>query len=121
MKTILVIEDNPEILENITELLELASFKVLTAKNGREGIVQAIENLPNVILCDIMMPEVNGYEVLRELKKNKATTHIPFIFVTASGEKSEVQTAVDLGASGHLRKPFDSNELLNIINSHLKV
>jgi CheY-like chemotaxis protein len=120
MNTILIIEDNLEILENISEILELSNFRVIVAKNGREGITEATEKQPDVILCDIMMPLVNGYEVLNVLRKNPTTVNIPFIFVTASGEKKEVEAAMDLGANGYLRKPFDSDELVNLINKFIK-
>lgn len=115
MKTALVIEDNPDILENTTEILLLAGFQVLTAVNGKEGISAAIERKPDVILCDIMMPEMNGYEVLKALKKNSATNKIPFIYVTASVEKSEVLRAMEMGADGYVRKPFDVKDLTEAI------
>lgn len=120
MKTILVIEDNSDILENTTELLELASYKVRNAKNGKEGIDEAIKSKPNLILCDIMMPETDGYEVLQQLKKNPATKSIPFIFVTASVEKKEVHAAMEMGADGYLKKPFESEDLINLIRSFIK-
>lgn len=120
MKTVLVIEDNLEIRENTTEILELAGFKVISAENGMEGITMATENSPDIILCDIMMPEANGYEVLKNLKSNKATAQIPFIYVTASAEKSEVKFAMDMGADAYVRKPFDARELIDTINDCLR-
>lgn len=120
MKTILIIEDNPEIRENITEILELASFNVVSAENGKEGILAAGKMFPDIILCDIMMPEVNGYEVLKGLKQNPFTAHIPFVYVTASAEKSEVKLAMDMGADGYVRKPFDTKELIDTIEKCLK-
>ena len=113
--TALVIEDNLEIRENTTELLELAGYKVITASNGMEGIDVAIANIPDVILCDIMMPKTNGYEVLQELKRNSVTARIPFIYVTASAEKKEIQLAMEMGADGYVRKPFDIGELIDTI------
>jgi CheY-like chemotaxis protein len=120
MKTILIIEDNPEIRENITEILELANFKVISAENGRAGIFAANESVPDIILCDIMMPEVNGYEVLKGLRQNPPTADIPFIYVTASAEKSEVKLAMDMGANGYVRKPFDTKELIDTIEKCLR-
>lgn len=119
MKTILVIEDNPDILENTTEILELANYQVSNAKNGKEGITVAIKDKPHVILCDIMMPEANGYEVLQELKKNPVTKDIPFIFVTASVEKKDVEAALKMGADGYLKKPYESEDLLKAISSFI--
>jgi CheY-like chemotaxis protein len=120
MKKVLVIEDNPEILENTSEILELARYTVSVAKNGREGIVQAKTVTPDIILCDIMMPEANGYEVLQELKSNPLTKHIPFIFFTASVEKKDIRNAMDMGADGYLKKPFESDDLINLIKSFVK-
>lgn len=120
MKTVLIIEDNPDILENTSEILELAQYKVRLAKNGKEGIAEAMRASPDIILCDIMMPETNGYEVLQYLKTNPATKNIPFIFVTASVEKKDIANAMDMGADGYLKKPFETDDLLNLISSHIK-
>lgn len=117
MKTVLVIEDNADILENTSEILELSNYRAVMAKNGKEGIAIAKQNKPDVILCDILMPEVNGFQVFEELKRNPATTGIPFIFVTASVEKKEVEAAMAMGVDGYLRKPFDSEELIKLIRS----
>jgi CheY-like chemotaxis protein len=120
MRTILVIEDNPEIRENTAEILELAGFRVLSAENGNEGVRVAAEARPDLILCDIMMPGLNGYDVLRQLKSNAVTASIPFVYVTASGEKNEVKMAMDLGANGYVRKPFDVKELMQVIDQYLE-
>lgn len=120
MRTVLIIEDNQEIRENTSEILELAGFRVLNAENGSEGIRVAASSSPDLILCDIMMPGIDGYEVIRQLKNNPATTSIPFIYVTASGEKSEIKMAMDLGANGFVRKPFDTRELMQMIARCLK-
>jgi CheY-like chemotaxis protein len=120
MKTILIIEDNLEIRENTTELLELEGFSVITAVNGEEGILAATANCPDCILCDILMPLVDGYEVLRQLKEHPSTAHIPFIYLTASCEKSEIKLAMDMGADGYVRKPFDVKELTEALESCLK-
>lgn len=121
MKTVLIIEDNLEIRENITEILELHNYHVVSAMNGAQGIAVAKDTIPDLILCDIMMPELNGYEVLKELKKNSSTARIPFIYVTASAEKSEVKIGMDLGAHAYVRKPFDTTELIDTINHCLGV
>lgn len=115
MKTLLVIEDNAEIRENTCEILELAGYKAITAANGKEGIDHAIEYKPDIILCDIMMPKVNGYDVIRKLKSEPETADIPFIYVTASGEKNEVKLAMDMGAAAYVRKPFQVKELMEAI------
>ena len=119
MKTVLIIEDNLEIRENTTEILELAGFAVINTENGTDGIAIAAKVKPHIILCDIMMPDVNGYQVIRELKGNPLTASIPFVYVTASGEKSEVKLAMDMGANGYVRKPFDVKELMQVINKCL--
>ena len=116
MKTILVIEDNLEIRENMAEILELEGFRVIAATDGTTGLQMAAEDLPHIILCDILMPSLDGYAVLTALKKNPATKDIPFIYVTASAEKSEVKLAMDMGADGYVRKPFDVSDLMEAIN-----
>jgi len=118
---VLLIEDNSDIRENTAEILELSGYHVYTAHNGIVGIAMAKEKLPDIILCDIMMPEANGWEVIAQLKKDKATSGIPFVFITASVEKKEMQTGFDLGARGYIRKPFEHDELLDTIKSSLEV
>lgn len=120
MRTALVIEDNPEIRENTTEILELAGYRVIAAENGFVGVKAAEEQQPDIILCDIMMPGMNGYEVIKKLRSNPATSSIPFLYVTASVEKSEVKAAMDMGANGYVRKPFDISELISAINECLQ-
>lgn len=117
MRTILIVEDNQDILENTAEILELEGYRVCSAKNGLEGITEALINRPDLILCDITMPEANGYEVLRHLKGNTSTCEIPLVFVSASGEPKEVDAALRLGAGGYLRKPFEASELLDVVRS----
>ena len=116
MKKILLIEDNPDIRENISELLELAGYEVVCVQDGQEGLSAVTRNLPDVVLCDIMMPQTDGYEVLRRLKEQPTTVHIPFIFVTASVEKSEIADAMKMGADGYICKPFDIEDLTVAIN-----
>lgn len=119
MKTILLIEDNNDIRENTCELLELEGYKVMLALDGKTGLILATEHLPDVILCDIMMPGADGYEVFNGLKANPATQAIPFIFLTASAEKKEVAAGLQMGASGYIRKPFEPKELFETIRQSL--
>jgi len=115
MKTVLVIEDNLEIRENTAEILELAGFRVITAENGKEGLSIAFSEKPDIVLCDIMMPGMDGYQVIKEIRDNPLTAGISFIYVTASAEKTDVKIAMDLGADGYVRKPFDISDLLEAI------
>lgn len=115
MKTILIIEDNLEIRENTCEILDLEGYNVIAAANGAIGLELAKENLPDMILCDIFMPKLNGYEVFEELKKDANTKNIPFVFLTASADKYEVETGLGMGADGYIRKPFEHDELMNQI------
>lgn len=120
-KTILIIEDNTDIREGTTEILELTGrYHVLAAENGRDGVDLATTHLPDLILCDIMMPELDGYGVLYILSKNDETAHIPFIFLTAKVERSDMRKAMELGADDYLTKPFDDVELLNAIDVRFK-
>lgn len=120
MKTILLIEDNTEIRENLAEILELTNYKVLTAPDGQAGVTLAVQQKPDLIICDIMMPVLDGYGVIHMLQKNKDTTNIPFIFLTAKAERAEVRKGMDLGADDYITKPFNSTELLNAVESRLK-
>jgi CheY-like chemotaxis protein len=117
MKTVLIIEDNLDIRENTGEILELTGFRVLSSEDGRHGITLAVDEKPDVILCDIMMPGIDGYQVFKELKANQATSSIPFIYVTASGERNEIKQAMEMGAYGYIRKPFDVDELVRLIST----
>ena len=119
MEKILVIEDRADLRENTMEILELAGYQVLTAADGVEGVSKAIEHLPALILCDVKMPQANGYDVFKRLKANPTTMNIPFVFFTSSVEKREMQIATDLGANGYVCKPFEASELLNIIERGL--
>jgi DNA-binding response OmpR family regulator len=120
MKKILVIEDNNEVRENIAEILELSNYKVFGAENGKKGVELALSELPDLIICDIMMPVLDGYGVLHLLNKHIETYGIPFIFLTAKAEKSDLRKGMDMGADDYLTKPFDSIELLNAIEIRLK-
>lgn len=120
MKKILLIEDNPNIRENTAEILELANYTVLTAENGKIGVEIAIQEVPDLIICDIMMPVLDGYGVLHILQKNPATKHIPFIFLTAKTERADFRKGMELGADDYITKPFDGTELMNAVESRLK-
>ncbi|MCA0429565.1 MAG: response regulator [Bacteroidetes bacterium] len=120
MKTILLIEDNQEVRENSAEILELANYKVLQADNGKTGIELAQKTIPDLIICDIMMPVLDGYGVIHLLSKNDATAGIPFIFLTAKTERSDFRKGMELGADDYITKPFDDVELLNAVESRLK-
>ncbi len=119
MKKILLIEDNLEVRENTAEILSLANYEVLTAENGKVGVKLAFEKLPDLIICDIMMPELDGYGVLHILGKDATASLIPFIFLTAKAEKSEIRKGMNLGADDYLTKPFDDTELLNAVEARL--
>ncbi len=120
MNSILVIEDNEHIRENAAEILELAGYKVFTAANGKQGVEIALLERPSLIVCDIMMSELDGYGVLHLLKKNHSTENIPFIFLTAKTGRSDMRKGMEMGADDYITKPFDDIELLNAIEARLK-
>lgn len=120
MKKILVIEDNEAVRENTAEILELANYKVVTAVNGKIGTEKAKEFLPDLVICDIMMPQMDGYEVLRALSKEGITASIPFIFLTAKTDRADMRMGMNLGADDYLTKPFEEKELLEAIACRLK-
>lgn len=119
-KTILVIDDNTDIRENTAEILELAGYKTFTAENGKQGVEVAVKQKPSVIVCDIMMPELDGYGVLHLLRKNPDTQNIPFIFLTAKTERSDFRKGMEMGADDYITKPFEDIELLNAVEIRLK-
>lgn len=120
MKTILLIEDDKDMRENTAEILELANYKVYKAENGKKGVEIARKHMPDLVLCDIMMPELDGYGVLHMLGKDPATAELPFIFLSAKAERSDVRKGMELGADDYLTKPFEESELLNAIEGRLK-
>ncbi len=120
MKSILVIEDNSDIRENAAEILELAGYRTMTAENGKLGVEMALRERPDLVVCDIMMPELDGYGVLHVLRKNEATASTPFIFLTARIERADFRKGMELGADDYLTKPFDGIELLHAIETRLK-
>jgi DNA-binding NarL/FixJ family response regulator len=119
-KIILVIEDEPEMQRNIITILEMEGFQTLRASNGRAGIELARVQRPDLVLCDVMMPELDGHGVLESLRENESTVGIPFIFLTARGEKSDVRAGMNLGADDYLAKPVDADELLEAIRARLE-
>jgi len=120
MKKILLIEDNKDVRENTAEILKLAQYEVITAINGKEGVELALENHPDLIICDIMMPVLDGHGALHLLTKYEQTASIPFIFLTAKAERGDFRKGMEMGADDYLTKPFDDVELLNAIESRLK-
>ena len=118
-KKILVVEDDKDLLINITTLLKEEGYETLTAENGKIGIEKAQEFLPDLIICDVIMPVATGYDVLNEISKSKITRSIPFIFLTAKVERIDIRLGMELGADDYLFKPFDVDELLSAIKSRL--
>ena len=119
MTKILVIEDELFVRENIVDLLEAEDFEVFSTENGILGILWAQENLPDLIICDVMMPEINGHDVLEEMRELPETSLTPFIFLTAMSDKGDIRHGMELGADDYLTKPFTRNELLSAISSRL--
>ena len=120
MKTILVIDDNADIRDNTAEILELGGYRVLRAENGKKGVDAALKEKPDVIVCDIMMPELDGYGVLHLLRKHEETQYTPFIFLTAKTERSDLRKGMEMGADDYITKPFEDIELLNAVEVRLK-
>lgn len=119
MKKILVIEDEAETLENLVLMLEMEGFQPLSAPNGRAGLAVARKEMPDLVLCDVSMPELDGYGVLEALRADKTTIAIPFIFLTAKGDKKDLRTGMNLGADDYLSKPAGAEEVLGAIRSRL--
>lgn len=120
MKKILVIESNKELLENITEILELRKYEVIVATNGKLAVQEALRNKPDVILCEIMVPGIDGYGVLHILHNRYELQQTPFIFLTTKSERSEMRKAMSFGADDYLIKPFDTADLLGSVERQLK-
>jgi len=118
--TILLIEDNAEMAENILGILQLARYNVTHASNGKLGVDLAQQRHPDLILCDIMMPELDGYGVLHILNSDPATAGIPFIFLTAKADKNDFRAGMNLGADDYITKPFDGLDLLKVVEMRLK-
>ena len=120
MKKILVIEDNAEVRENLAEILELSGYEVLSAEDGKVGVEVALKELPDLVLCDVMMPKLDGFGVLNILSKKSTTADIPFVFLTAKTEKSDFRRGMNLGADDYITKPFYKDELLAVIETRLR-
>ncbi|TDW96690.1 response regulator [Dinghuibacter silviterrae] len=120
MRRLLVIDDHDDIRENTAEILMLGGYHVVTAPNGKKGVELALQQPPELVICDIMMPELDGYGVLHLLRKNEATRDIPFIFLTAKTERADFRKGMEMGADDYITKPFDDIELLNAIDIRLK-
>jgi len=120
MQRVLLIEDNDEIRENTAEILELANYIVDTAANGKIGVEKALESTPDLIICDVMMPVLDGYGVLHLMQKNTSLKNIPFIFLTAKAERGDFRKGMEMGADDYITKPFSDIELLTAIESRLK-
>jgi len=120
MKKILVIEDEPEMRRNLTTILRLENYVPVAAENGRLGVALAKKEKPDLDLCDVMMRELDGYGVLHALREDPATVTVPFIFLTAKGEKPDIRAGMNLGADDYLTKPVAKNDLLNAVSSRLK-
>lgn len=120
MTKLLIIEDEPAMRANLQEALTLEGFQVLAVSNGREGLALAAKELPELILCDILMPGMDGYAVLEALRRNSATATIPFIFLTAKGERSDLRNGMNLGADDYLIKPVPLAELVAAIRARIE-
>ena len=120
MKIILVIEDQPQIQANIREILELSNFSVMTAGSGQAGLKLAGETRPDLIICDIIMPGLDGYEVLAALRQQPTTAQIPLIFLTARSDRADVRRGMELGADDYLTKPLEPTELLRAVEARLR-
>ncbi len=120
MTRILIIEDEPAMRANLEDILELEGFVPLLAPNGKEGIRLARQQQPDLILCDVLMPDMDGHAVLQALRADPNTVRIPFIFLTAKGEHGDVRQGMESGADDYLTKPVRVDELLRAINSRLE-
>jgi DNA-binding NarL/FixJ family response regulator len=120
MPKILVIEDETKMRRNLLTILEMENFETVGAENGRIGLEQAKRELPDLILCDVMMPDLDGYQVLEGIRAERSTADIPLIFLTARGEKEDLRYGMNLGADDYLCKPCPADELLSAIHARLR-
>lgn len=120
MDKILVIEDEKNLRDTIKEILELNSYNIMTAENGLIGVAKALQFKPDIIVCDVMMPEMDGFETLKNIRSIKAISHTPFIFLTAKADKSDFREGMNSGADDFLNKPFNSKELIEVIKLRIK-
>lgn len=116
MKRILIIEDNTDIRENLEEYLMLCDFDVMIAQDGEVGLSKIQEKHPHLILCDIAMPKMDGFQVLEQIKSDKKTATIPFVFITSSAQKKDLEKGMSVGADAYLTKPFQMQELTKVID-----
>ena len=119
MKRVLLIEDNCDINDTTCEMLEIAGYETITVRNGKDGIIKALKYLPDIILCDMWMPEKDGYEVLLKLKGFKETSKIPFVFFSANTDPKAITKGMEMGATNYICKPFSEKKLLKIIEKSL--
>ena len=119
MKKLLLIEDNPDVRENSAEILTMAGYEVRTAENGKVGVEMVKMERPDLIICDIMMPILDGFGVLHVLSMSEETAAIPFIFLTAKTERADIRKGMEMGADDYLTKPYDDVELLKAVESRL--
>lgn len=119
MTKILVIDDEATLREELVDLLIFAGYDAVGVENGMAGITYAIQNHPDIILCDVTMPQIDGHKVLTELRANVATADIPFIFMTARAAEDDIRHGLDLGAAQYITKPFRHKELIAAIEAHL--
>ena len=120
MKTILIIEDQPDMRRNVVTILKMENYAVLAAENGRNGLAMAREEKPDLILCDVMMPELDGHGVLRGVRADPTIAGTPLIFLTAKGEKTDLRAGMNLGADDYLTKPITATELLAAVEARLE-
>jgi len=120
VKRILVIDDDPRLREHYRELLKLDGYEVIEARNGREGVERARKDAPDLVLCDITMPEMNGHRVLETLRNEPRLAHVPFVFLTGWSEQADIRTGMNLGADDYLTKPVEPAELLTALRTRLR-
>src|SRR3954471_5592009 len=120
MKKILIIEDEPEMRRNIAALLRYSGYQPIAAENGRLGIEAARREKPDLILCDVMMPELDGYGVLQSLQQDGSLALIPFVFLTAKGDKDDLRSGMNLGADDYLTKPVANSDLVEAVEARLR-
>lgn len=120
MRKILVIEDDENIRESLVELLEMRSYDLVSADNGNRGLELAQSARPDLILCDVMMPGLSGYEVIEQIRRNALLKNVPFVFLSAKAMDNDVQRGKDLGANTYLTKPFKAQELFSVVDKLLE-
>ena len=119
MIRILIIDDHETILENTAELLDMEGYETITALNGKDGLEKVIRLVPDVVLCDLRMPKMDGFTVLKRMGEHPDLKRIPFIFFSAKSEKIDIKLGLDSGADDYLTKPFELVDLLNSIEKCL--